>query len=165
MKQAKHPAFASLRFTTLWGEAVKQGLGRLFGADLAEKCALDSSIEKRTTHMTTTAETTKLAALGAKFRAQQTGRKPGALFWTIHRCALRAGRPYKFADVLNELSLAAMCREALGKHTEVLEVDRESEVVRFELPRRGLVDVPLGTVRNVLTRVKKKLNAEIHTCP
>ena len=111
------------------------------------------------------AETVELAALGAKFRAQQTGKKPGALFWIIHRCALRAGHPYTFENVLVELAYSAMCREALGKHTEVIEVDRESEVVRFELPRRGLIDVPLGTVRNTLTRVKKKINAEIHTPP
>lgn len=114
----------------------------------------------------TPAEIIELAALGAKFRSQQrTGKKPGALFWLVHSCAKRAGHPYTFERLLVELAYSARCREILGKHTEVLDVDRSSEVVAVELPRRGIVDVPFATLRNHLTKAKKLLISEIPDFP
>jgi len=104
-----------------------------------------------------------LVRIGLRFRAQQkVGKKPGALARLVLDCARRAGPPYTFEKLLMEMAYAARRRALLGEYVSpVLEVDRSCDLVTINLPKRGIVDVPFGTLRNHLTRAKNILHAKI----
>lgn len=99
-----------------------------------------------------------LLRLGADFRANHVGKRPGPLAHLIFDCARRAGPPYTFARLLDELELAAARRELHGVAASPVErVDRVWEQVTIHLPKQGRVQVPFSTVRNHMTKAKKIL--------
>jgi hypothetical protein len=110
------------------------------------------------------ADLTPLARLGAKFKAQQVGRRPGALSRLVLDCARRAGAPYSFAQLLDELSLEAARRELHGERASPVEkVDRIWELLTWHT-KKCRVQTPFGTVRNHLTAARKNLKAELLSC-
>lgn len=107
-----------------------------------------------------------LVRMGVYFKANHIGKRPGALSRLILDCTRRAGPPYTFARLLDELSLDAARRELHGERVSPVEkVDRIWELVTIHLPRRGRVQVPFATMRNHLTRAKKIIKAEFPPSP
>ena len=95
-----------------------------------------------------------LAALGARFKAQHVGRRPGFLFRELQ--SLVAGRRLGFEALLCELELAAARRELHGAHASPFEkVDRIWQVAVYHHPRHGRRQVAFGTVRNLLSKIRK----------
>ncbi len=100
------------------------------------------------------AELLALVRLGAAFRAQQRGRKPGFLRCYIAEIVARLERA-TFAALLLEMELEAQRREFLGEHASPVErIDRTWELAVLHHPRRGRMHVPFGTLRNLLTLAK-----------
>lgn len=107
-----------------------------------------------------------LARLGMRFKAQHIGRRPGKLSRLVLDCARRAGPPYTFARLLDELSLEAARRELNGERASPVErVDRIWELITIHVPRQGRVQVPFGTLRNRLTTAKKIIRKEFTPTP
>lgn len=102
-----------------------------------------------------------LLRLGVKFKAQQVGKRPGFLARLVLDCARRAGPPYSFKQLLDELELEAARRELNGeKASPVEKIDRVWQLITIHAPKRA--QIPFGTIRNHLTHAKKTLQAEIH---
>lgn len=109
-----------------------------------------------------TDEIMRLIRLGVAFRAQHGGKRPGPLANLILDCAKRAGAPYSFPRLLDELELDAARRELHGVAGSPIEkVDRVWQLLTVHLPKRGRVQVPFGTIQNHLTAARKSLLAEI----
>ena len=99
--------------------------------------------------------------IGIKFKLQHDGKKPGALSRLVIECARRAGPPYSFEQLIEEMELSAARRDLHGEQASPIEkIDRIWQLATIHLPKRGRVQVPFGTVRNHLTRAKKILCAE-----
>jgi len=98
------------------------------------------------------AELLELAALGAKFREQHRGRRPGALHREIERIA--RGRRLSFAELLERLETQAARRELYGADASCVEgVDRIwSEVIYHDGRRR---QVTFARVRNCLSKINR----------
>ena len=95
-----------------------------------------------------------LAALGARFKAQHVGRRPGYLHNELR--ALVAGRRLGFEALLHELELAAARRELHGEQASPFEkVDRIWQVAVYHHHRHGRRQVAFGTVRNLLSKIRK----------
>ncbi len=62
----------------------------------------------------------ELARLGMSFRAQHMGRRPGKLSRLVLDRTRRAGPPYTFARLLDELSLEAARRDLHGERASQL---------------------------------------------
>lgn len=107
-----------------------------------------------------------LVRMGVYFKANHIGKRPGALSRLILDCTRRAGPPYTFARLLDELSLEAARRELHGERASPVEkVDRIWELVTIHLPKQGRVQVPFATVRNHLTTAKKIIRKEFPPSP
>ncbi len=103
-----------------------------------------------------------LIRLGATFKAQQCGKRPGVLSVLVLDCARQAGPPYTFAKLLDQLELAAARRELHGEVANPVEkIDRIWQLVTVHLPRRGRVQVPFASLRRHLTTAKNNLRADI----
>jgi len=99
-------------------------------------------------------ELLRLARIGQKFREQQRGRRPGFLFRELQ--SLVAGRRLGFEALLHELELAAARRELHGEQASPFEkVDRIWQVAVYHHPRHGRRQVAFGTVRNLLSKIRK----------
>lgn len=108
-----------------------------------------------------TAEIMTLIRLGQRFQENHVGKRPGPLAHLILDCARRAGPPYSFAKLLDELELSAARRELHGvAESPVEKVDRVWQLMTVHLPKRGRVQVPFRTIQNHLTASKKILLAE-----
>lgn len=106
-------------------------------------------------------EALTLIRLGAKFQASQIGKRPGLLSRLVLDCARRAGPPYSFAQLLDELEREAARRELHGEAASPIEkVDRIWQLVTIHVKQRR-VQVPFATLRNHLTAAKIKLRADI----
>ena len=102
-----------------------------------------------------------LIRLGAHFKAQQVGKRPGLLARLVLDCARRAGPPYSFAQLLDELALEAARRALHGEQASPVEkVDRVWQLATIHLPKHGGVPVPFKTLQNHLTTAKIILRAE-----
>ena len=105
-----------------------------------------------------------LVRIGIKIKRQQVGRRPGKLSRLILDCTRRAGPPYTFARLLDELSKEAARRELYGaKASPIEKIDRIWDLVTIHTKRRE--QVTFATVRNHLTAAKKILSAEILSKP
>ena len=93
-----------------------------------------------------------LARLGAKFAEQHRGRRPGFLHRELVRVA--AGRRLTFDELLCELELDA-ARRALYGAGPFEKIDRVWGLVTLHDPRKGRRQVAFGTVRNLLTKIRK----------
>lgn len=104
-----------------------------------------------------------LVRIGIKFERQQhIGKRPGCLAQLVLDCARRAGPPYSFAQLLDQLELEAARRELHGEQASAVErIDRIWQLATVHLPRRGRVKVPFKTLQNHLTDSKKKLHTKI----
>ena len=90
-----------------------------------------------------------LVRIGAAFRSQHRGRRPGFLRNYVAQLVPRLPRP-TFEGLLGELELAAMRRDLLGVEASPIErVDREWQVVTYHDPRHGRRQVTFKTVRNI----------------
>lgn len=102
---------------------------------------------------------------GIQFQRQHVGRRPGQLSRLVLDCARRIGKPYSFAQLLDELELEAARRNLYGERASPIEkVDRIFELVTVHL-KQVRKQVPFGTVRNHLTRAKKILHDDIPAIP
>lgn len=102
-----------------------------------------------------------LVRIGIQFQEQQVGKRPGALSRLILDCSRRIGKPYSFAQLLDELELEAARRNLHGEQASPVEkVDRIFELVTIHL-KQVRRQVPFGTVRNHLTKAKNILHGEI----
>lgn len=107
-----------------------------------------------------------LVRMGVRFKANHIGKRPGALSRLILDCTRRAGPPYTFAGLLNELALEAARRDLHGEHASPVEkICRIWALVTIHLPKQGRVQVPFATVRNHLTAAKKTIRAEFPPSP
>lgn len=104
-----------------------------------------------------------LVRIGIKFERQHhVGKRPGCLAQMVLDCARRAGPPFSFAQLLDQLELEAARRELDGEQASPVErVDRIWELVTVHLPGQGRVQKPFKTLQNHLTDSKKKLRAAI----
>jgi hypothetical protein len=99
-----------------------------------------------------------LIRLGFKIAAQHTGKKPGFMACYLADLAKRIHGPLTFESLLLELRIQALARSVNGEAESPIEnVDPAFELLTFHHPRRGRVQMPFGTLRNHLTRVKKDL--------
>ncbi len=100
-----------------------------------------------------------LVRIGLDFRAQWHGKRPGALAALVLDCVKRAGPPYSFAQLLDELETDA-AQVGADVCSPCDSVNRVRELVVFHLPRRGRVEVPFATLRRHLTTAKIILKSE-----
>lgn len=100
-----------------------------------------------------------LVRLGLSFRAQQAGKRPGALAGLVLDRARRAGPPYSFAQLLDELETDA-AQVGADVCSPCDSVNRVRELAVFHLPCRGRAEVPFGTLRRHLTTAKIILKSE-----
>lgn len=101
-----------------------------------------------------------LIRIGLRFREQQVGKRPGILSRLVLECARRIGKPYSFAQLLDELELEAARRDLYGEQASPVEkVDRIWQLVTIHT-KKGREQKPFGTVRNHLTRAKKRISGE-----
>lgn len=102
--------------------------------------------------------------IGLKFKHQHIGKKPGALSRLVLDCARRAGAPYSFEQLIEEMEFSAARRDLHGERASPIEkIDRLYQLAIIHLPKRGRVHVPFGTVGNHLTAAKKILRSESMT--
>lgn len=102
-------------------------------------------------------EAHKLIAMAIKFKEQQKGKRPEHFHCYIRGLINNMQQP-TFLNLLFELELAATRRAENGEDGEPVEsVNRIWETVIFHHRKKGRVLIPFGSVRNCLTRVKKKL--------
>lgn len=102
-------------------------------------------------------ELLRLVAVGAAFRAQQRGRRPGFLRRYVAQLAARLPSPPTFAALLDELEFEAARRSLHGEQASPVEkVNRVWELVTIHTPRNDERKVPFKTLRNVLTACRKK---------
>lgn len=100
------------------------------------------------------AELLHLARIGAAFKAQHRGRRPGFLFRELQ--SLVSGRRLTFDALLAELELAAARREMYGAYASPFEkVDRIWHLVTLHHPRKGRQQIAFATIRNHLTKIRK----------
>lgn len=115
------------------------------------------------------AELLRLARLGQRFEKNHCGRRPGFLrryITQIVREVTEAKRPPTFAELLFELELAAARRDIRGEGASPVErVDRIFELLTIHLPRKGRIQVPFGTLRNLLTAAKKDISRQLPNAP
>jgi hypothetical protein len=104
-----------------------------------------------------------LVRIGTTFwRQWHIGKRPGCLAQLVFDCTRRAGPPYSFAQLLDQLELAAARRALHGEQASPVEkIDRIWQLATVHLPKRGRVQVPFKTLQNHLTDSKKKLRAAI----
>lgn len=105
-----------------------------------------------------------LVRLGAAFRRQQRGKRPGALARLVLDRARRAGPPYSFAQLLDVLE-DEVAQYGSDARSPVDQVNRVRETVTVCLPRQDGREVPFATLRRHLTAAKKILKSEIRTPP
>lgn len=99
-----------------------------------------------------------LLRLGARFRNQQIGKRPGYLFRLVLGCAERGGSPHTFRKLLDALELDAARRDLYGEQASPVEkVDRVWSLATIHIPKRGRVQVPFASLRRHLTNAKKIL--------
>jgi hypothetical protein len=99
-----------------------------------------------------------LVRLGVKIRAQHNGKKPEFLACYLADLAKRINGPLTFESLLLELRYQARVREVQGEAASPIEgVDLAFDLLTYHHPRRGRLQMPFGTLRNHLTRVKKDL--------
>lgn len=100
-----------------------------------------------------------LIRIGVIFgRQQQVGRRPGFLHHFIAGIVERIGSPATFERLLAVLELEATHRNLDGEFGHPVEiVNRVWELVTYHHPQRGRLQVTFGTLRNILTAVKKTL--------
>lgn len=104
-----------------------------------------------------------LVRIGLKFDKHE-GKKPGALSKLILQCARRAGIPYTFAKLLDELEKEAARRDLYGVQVSTIEkVDRIFELVTHHT-KKGREQVTFKTIMNHLSNAKKILFSEIPAC-
>lgn len=109
-------------------------------------------------------ELLELVRIGMRFRNQHIGRRPGPLAQLVQACARRAGQPYSFEQLLEELERDAARRALYGETASPVEkVDRVWQLATIHLAKRGRVQVPFGTLRNHLTTAKKIFSPERFT--
>lgn len=105
-------------------------------------------------------EVLTLIRLGAKFKSQQCGKRPGVLARLVLDCARRAGPPYSFAQLLDELEREAARRELHGERASPIEkVDRIWQLVTIHVKQRR-VQKPFKTFQNKLTVARKIIITE-----
>lgn len=97
-----------------------------------------------------------LVKLAVKFKEQQKGKRPE--FLQRYIASIVSGMPKPtFKELLHELELAAARRELKGERASPIEkVDRVFELVTYHSPRKGRIQTPFGTIRNHLTKARKK---------
>jgi len=100
--------------------------------------------------------------IGIIFKQQRhAGKRPGPLARLVLDCAKRAGPPYAFAQLLDQLELEAARRELHGEKASPIEkIDRIWLLATVHLPKRGRVQVPFKTLQNHLTAARKWLRNE-----
>jgi len=100
-------------------------------------------------------EVLRLVDIGARFQRNHTGRPTGALMKVISACVSRVDR-LTFNDLLYELELEAAKRSLRGESASPIHrVDRLFEIVVYH-SKTGRKEVAFSTVRNILTKAKKK---------
>lgn len=93
--------------------------------------------------------------------SQWNGKKRGALSLLVENCSRRAGPPYSFSLLLDELEKEAARRNLYGVKESIIEkVDRVWEVVTFH-HNSERKQVTFKTLRGHLTAAKKALNKNI----
>jgi hypothetical protein len=103
-------------------------------------------------------ELLRLASIGAKFQAQQCGRRPGFLRNYVAQLVARLPAPASFADLLDELESEAVRRALQGQRASPVEqVNRVWEQVTIHYPGKGPRKVPFSTLRNNLTAFRKNI--------
>ena len=101
-----------------------------------------------------------LIRMGIVFRKQQVGKRPGTLANLVLACARRAGQPYTFEKLLDELEGEAARRNLYGEAASLVEqVNRVWQLATVHA-KAGREQIPFGTLRNHLTRAKKILSNE-----
>jgi hypothetical protein len=99
-------------------------------------------------------EVLRLVRLGATFQAQQAGKRPAFLANYLHDMLERTG-PLSFDDLLIELEREAWRREN-GEETPIERVDRIWEMLTYHDPKKGRRQITLATLRNKLTKARRK---------
>jgi len=103
-----------------------------------------------------------LLRLGLRFRLQQVGKRPGTLSLLVLDCARRAGPPYSFDQLLDELENEAARRNLCGEQASHVEcVNRVWQLATIHLPKQGRVQKTFAVLRWHLTNAKKILKDEI----
>jgi hypothetical protein len=97
--------------------------------------------------------------LGVKFAAQQNiGKKPGFMACYLTDLATRIKGPLTFESLLLALRIQALTLSVDDESDSPIEnVDLSFELLTYHHPRRGRLQMPFGTLRNYLTKVKKDL--------
>lgn len=97
-----------------------------------------------------------LVKLGATFKCQHVGRRPGALAELVLKLMESAGAPYTFKRLVLEMEYEAVKRSR-GFPSQIEEVDKEAMTVAVELPGRGIVERKFSAVRRHYYEAKKFL--------
>lgn len=98
-----------------------------------------------------------LVRLGARFKAQQAGRRRGHLHKYIVDIVSGMKLPVSFDRLLDELELAAARRELQGAAASPIEkVDRVFDLVTHHNPRAGRRQITFGRLRNIFTIAKRE---------
>ncbi len=101
-------------------------------------------------------ELERLAALGARFRAQHVGRRPGFLHRYLSGLVVDIPGNISFERLVSELAFQARRRELLGEAASPVEkVDQEWELLTFHEPKRGRRQITFKRLRNLLTAIRK----------
>lgn len=99
-----------------------------------------------------------LARIGAAFKAQQRGRRPGFLHQFLIDLVKRMPHPVTFEKLIEELELEAARRNLHGEEGRPIEsVNRIWELVTYHHPRKGEQQICFKTLRNKFTSCKKTL--------
>ena len=121
----------------------------------------NSAIDRLKKAMPGDAELLELVKLGLRFKKNQSGGKPR--YFSKYLVSIINGiKKPTFKNILHELELESARRELHGeKASPVEKVDRIWELVTYHDPKKGRVQMPFGTLRNHLTKAKKKLTNNV----
>jgi hypothetical protein len=123
----------------------------------------NSAIDRLKKAMPGDTELLELVKLGLRFKKNQFGGKPRYFSKYLVSIVKDIQKP-TFKNILYQLELESARRGLHGeKASPVEKVDRIWELVTYHDPKKGRVQMPFGTLRNHLTKAKKKLTNNVRT--